>query len=215
MKKSILNRRTITYLIILCSGLLVLWPGFPDVSAQEGSIFDSPLPTPTPSLSPEAKLALQYLSDKYGVPVKDMVIANEIEQAYPLLNRTFKALVILDTRGFESPSYQLLVDVQTKEIIEEVSAIQQAALAAQAKKYGKLHPTLYERLAQVSEDTELPVAIWVTPTGDEKTEADTFAILAAEFPEAAAALAEGSVPEDVADEAVRESLRPFCETSKK
>ena len=192
----IFKHRLLKLGLILCGGIIVLWSTYPQVRAQTGLQFE-PSPTPIPPLSSEAELALKYLSQVHAIPRDKLLIVNEQERSYILLNRSFRAFVILDTQTPQSPSYQLLVDKQTQEVIEDVVTVQREADIAYRQKYGKLHPELYERLQNVKDETLVPLAIWAAPGEAEKTEAEYFAILAAEFPEAARAIDSGSVPEDV------------------
>jgi hypothetical protein len=178
-------------------------------------------PTPTPSSplsgtsppppSQEARQALNYVAEQYAVPLEDLLLVNEDELSYPLTGRSFRALVIVDRRPpqvtGERFAYNLLIDLATGEIVEDINAVQAAEDAAYRDKYGKLHPTLYDRLQEVTDDTMLPVAIWVAGSAEQRTEAEYYAELAARFPAAAEALARGTKPMDVEDPELSQAIQ--------
>jgi hypothetical protein len=187
--------------------------------AQQGGLFESPLPTPTPDeggVDPtkpptptptpppttEAQRALAYIAEQKQIPLEALRVVNEHERQYPLTGRTFRAFVILDTRAPETPDYGVLIDLVSGDIETDWAAVEAAERDAYRAKYGKLQPALYERLQQVENGTLLPVAIWAAGVERQPTVGEVYAELAAQFPEAARALAEGLRPWQVEDTAL-------------
>jgi hypothetical protein len=99
---------------------------------------DSPLPTlpappappPDSDLSPQAQVALQYIAECEGIPVEGLLIVNDYERTFPLLDRIFRAVLILDVRTSEGQEYHVLVDLADGRIEEDVNAIEAAEEAA-------------------------------------------------------------------------------------
>jgi hypothetical protein len=196
--------------LLLFVGLWV-WGSF-STQAQAGSPFVSPLPTPnvTPTTTPPsewAQQALKFVAARHNIPLDKLLIVNEHERSFPLTGRKFRAFTVLDTRTSQSPSYSFLIDIATGKIEEDVAAVRAAEDAASSNKYGKLQPALYDRLQQVTDDTVLPIAIWLAPRSNQRTIPQVYAELAARFPEAAQALAKGGKPFDVNDPALAERIQ--------
>jgi len=144
------------------------------------------------------------VAEKYAVPIEHLLIEYELETPYPLSSRTFHYFKIANTRDNQWTTYSLSVETTTGAIEEDLAVLEEAERIAHVTKYGKMEPALWVRLQQVTDDTVLPVAIWVAgqPT---RTEAELLAILAAEFPEAGKAMAMGAKPVEVENPAL--SLR--------
>lgn len=215
------KQATLNPLLILAFVLLAGWvaavltqTGF--VSATFGSplatpLFNSPLPTPNPSPAPlpgpsaEAQQALAYIAQRQGIPAKDLVIVTDHPTEYVNLGRKFQVVTVLDTRlggGF----YDLLVDLRSGHIEEDLSALIAAEGRTYSARYGKLEPAPHTRLQQVSDDQVLPVAIWVAGK-PRRTQEEIFAALAARFPEAQAALVRFDKPMAVDDPALAARIR--------
>lgn len=128
--------------------------------------FISPLPTPTSApqpLSPEAKIALNFILGQRGIPISNLQIVNEHQRSYPLIGRTFKAFTIWTRDPKDFREFNLLVDSESGEVEADVNAIVAQEQAAYRARYGKLTPALYERLQQAQEDELLPIAVWMAP----------------------------------------------------
>lgn len=180
-------------------------------TAQEGSLFSSPMPiptaTPTPPPSEEEQIVLQYVAETYGVDIENLEIGTDYELTLPLIDRSFHVFKLFDAKSFEEiRQYSILIDQATGEIEDDLNAIQAAETAAYEAKYGKLAPALYERLDTVSDDTVLPVAVWVAGSEEAPDTLEIYDILAAEFPEAAEALANHMLPMEVEDPVLAEQI---------
>lgn len=156
--------------------------------------FDSPLPTPIPTVMPElsrfGRIALHYLAEQREVASETLLIEQEHPRSYPLLGREFMAFTILDTN--DGQAFVLLVDTATDEVVDDLATMEQANGEAHFARYGKLDPALYERLQTVDETTQLPVALWVVSDyGD--IEEKLHSELAGKYPEVAEALAPNAV----------------------
>ncbi len=200
----------ISIILLLVAGLWAV--GSFSSRAEAGSVLNSPLPTPSivPTVTPPSEWsqqALRYIATLHDVPLDKLFVVNEHERSYPLTGRTFRAFTVLDTRTPQSPSYSFLIDMATGKVEEDVAAVRAAEEAASSNKYGKLQSALYDRLQQVTDETVLPVAIWLAPRANQRTVPQVYAELAARFPEAAQALAKGTKPFDVDDPALAERIR--------
>jgi hypothetical protein len=119
----------------------------------------------------------------------------------PNLGRRFQEVMILDTHP-DYQFYDLLVDFDSGEVIDDVEAMWAAEDQARFARYGKLDPALYERLQEIQESDFVSVTMWVVSAPgqslDERQMA-AFAILAARYPEADEAIRNGGKPMDVDD----------------
>lgn len=110
--------------------------------------FESPLPPPAPytlpAISRYGEIALKYIAEQKGVSPDALLIEQEHPRSYPLLGREFMAITILDTS--DGQAFVLLVDVDSGEVEDALSTLEQANAEAHLARYGKLDPTLYERL---------------------------------------------------------------------
>jgi len=183
-------------------------------TARSDTTFDSPVPTPplppTPTPLPpsaEAQKALLYVSEREGIPTEGLLIINDYERAFPLIGRAFRAVTILDIRTTEGQAYSVLVDLVDGHIEEDVNGVEAAEEAAYQARYGKFHPSLYERLQKVGDDDLLPVAIWVAGDAKVRTREEVFAELAARYPEVATAMEHGRKPFEVDDPALAQEIR--------
>lgn len=204
---------------LLLIGFLVLvvlvWFRLESSTAQELPFGLPPVARETPIVPPssypytpsrEAYQALQYIAEREGVAVEKLEILNEAVDEYPLIGRTFRFVYIVDDSEGEFREFPVLVDLADGRIETDLAAIQAAEAEAHRAKYGKLDPRLYDRLQASRGDEFIPVAIWVV-SGNARTEAQRYADVAAQFPEASVALASGGVPWAVADPALAARIR--------
>ncbi len=89
--------------------------------------------------------------------------------------------------------------------MEDVAAIEQAEADAYRAKYGPFERALYERLQAATDDELVEVAIWVAGQTQRSPE-ELFAELAAQFPEAQAAMERSGKPFDVSDPEVQAKI---------
>jgi hypothetical protein len=163
----------------------------------------SPVPTPEVTLGPSqaAQMALAYIAAQESIPADVLQVVTDHPTEYPNLGRRFQVVTLLDTRP-QGQVYKLLVDLQSGQIGEDVSALLAAEDQARQSRYGKLQPTLYERLQTMKDDESVLVAIWVVAgPGQTLTErqAAAFATVAAKHPEAREAMQRLGKPMDVSD----------------
>jgi hypothetical protein len=149
--------------------------------------------------SPEAQKALAYISQQQGIPIEQLITANEFRRSAPLLNRTFQAVTVLETQG--GRFFQLLVDLNSGQV-EERATVEDAEARASNAKYGKFQPALYERLQQLKDTDPVTITLIVADApgqslGEREIAART--ALASKYPEARAAIARHGKPMDVAD----------------
>lgn len=174
------------------------------------TLFSSPLPTPTPKPTPSdaARKVMAYIAKREGIPIESLEIVADHRSDYPALGRQFQVVTVLDTRP-QGQVYKLLVDLRDGRVEEDVSALLAAEARAHESRYGKLGPALYERLRGLKDDDTLPVAIWMAASpGKSLAEQQTaaFAILAARYPQARAAMEHGGKPMDVSDPELRRRI---------
>ncbi len=178
--------------------------------ATPSLLFSSPLPTPTPRPVPSdaARKALAYIAKREGIPIESLETVADHRSDYPALGRQFQVVTVLDTRT-QGQVYKLLVDLRNGRVEEDISALLAAEARAHQARYGKLQPTLYERLQGLKDGDTLPVAIWMA-AGPGKSlaeqQATAFAALAARYPQARAAIERESKPMDVSDPELRQCI---------
>jgi len=164
--------------------------------------FDSPLPPPVPEA--QARIALQYIAEREGVPLDDLLVAHQHRREYPLLGRRFMAFTIFDHTARRD--FHLLVDLDDGSVVDDVEAMERAEAEARRAKYGKLHPLLYERLQTADDKEVLPVAIWVGGERGRSRE-EVYALLARRYPQVRDALARHTSPFGVGDPALARQIR--------
>lgn len=177
-------------IILFCSASL----GWVDANAQADLASPaSPIPTPAP-LTPSAEAAVKYVADQYSVSTDDLTMSAGEVISFPLLGLSYEYYVVMPKLADSKvPIVSLLVDPATGAIETDVNAIQQKEDEAYAAKYGKLHPTLFDRLQTAAADELLPVAVWVAQDEKAKSPEALEAEAAAQFPEAGEALAKNGV----------------------
>jgi hypothetical protein len=170
----------------------------------ESGVLTSPLPAPPPELSPQARIALDYIATHKKISPADLLVVHEHPRSYSLLDRRFIAFTIFDR--MERRSFHLLVGLDDNAVVEEVEAVERAEAEARRTRYRKLHPLLYERLQTVGENETLPVAIWVEGERGRSRE-EVYAVLASRYPEVRDALARGASLFEVNDPLLAQQLR--------
>lgn len=135
---------------VLCSGYALAYKAI--VYAQtDVAPFDSPLPTPslappaTP-LSQEAELALQFVAAQHGIPQDRLAFGSQETLTFPLLGRSYTYVTVHDDAPDGFKLFAVLVDPATKTVEPDFNTVRDAEEAAYCARYGKLDPTLYERL---------------------------------------------------------------------
>ena len=161
--------------------------------------FDSPLtgpsplfvptPEPTPVLSAEVEAAMRYFVTAEGVPREHLVYAGEETLDFPLLGRSFINVMAFSDLVEDPRSFSVLIDSATLTAEPNFNSLRAAEDAAYQAKYGKLDPLIYDRLQNASDDTVLPVAIWVAGSSAVRTQESIEAEIIARYPEAKEALA--------------------------
>jgi subtilisin family serine protease len=159
------------------------------------------IPSPIPEISPAIPLITDYFTTKFGIPASSIAVVTDHVAEYPNLERKFHVVTILDMRP-EGKFYNVLVDLSTKEVIENVNSIWIAEHQARTKKYGKLQADLYLRLQTMKGDEKIMVTIWLAvPDGQTLSDKETSitTLLASKYPEAQIAIERGGKPMDVDD----------------
>jgi hypothetical protein len=196
----------ITIVVVVVLGQIV------SSTTSRASLPDSPLPTlttqspvPTPEVTPSpsqaAQIASAYIAAQENIPADVLQVVADHPTEYPNLGRRFQVVTLLDTRP-QGQVYKLLVDLQSGQIGEDVSALLAAEDQARQSRYGKLQPALYQRLQTLRDDEPLPVAIWIAAGPGQslaEQQAAAFATVAAKYPEAQEAMQRSGKPMDVSD----------------
>ena len=172
--------------------------------ASSATISHSAVSSSSASADPssEAQKALAYISQQQGIPIDQLIVANEFRRSAPLLNRAFQAVTVLETQG--GRFFQLLVDLNSGQVAERATVEDTEARASNAK-YGKFQPALYERLQQLKDTDTVTVTLIVADEPGQsldEREIAARAALAAKYPEARAAIERHGKPMDVADPAL-------------
>lgn len=140
-------------------------------------------------------------------------VVNDSATRFRALGRDFQEVVLLDTRP-GGCFYPLLVDLADGRIEDDVLAVREAEARARLAQYGRLAPSLYQRLQELKADDVVPVAVWVAaPPGQalEFLQQQAFAQLASRYPEAREALDRSSRATAVPDsELARRMLSEYA-----
>lgn len=206
-------------LFLVIAALATTWWSTASSSAMFVQTFDSPLstppplptrlvptpiaPEPTPEPSKHARIALQHLAQREGVPVEELLVVHEHPRGYPLTQRDFIALTIFDWP--RQREFDVLVDVNTETVVDDVDSIEHAELEARSLKYGKLHPRLYERMQTAKPNDVLPVSIWIEGERGRNREV-LYEILADRHSQVRTALQRHASPFDVGDNLLSQEL---------
>jgi hypothetical protein len=160
------------------------------VSGLHQSSFDSPIltplaPDPTPATSvPETQLVLKYVSERENVPVGQLVVVNQYQRDYEMLDKSFWSVTLLDTQHDGAGAWhRVLVDLADGSVVDDAEAIEQAERAAHRTRYGKLEPALFERLEASKPGDTVPVVIWVAGSL-RRSDEELYAELAVKYPKA-------------------------------
>lgn len=191
----------------------------PNGSSDPASPYPPPVPTPEgepvcrpvtwveePSVAAQA--SLQYILDKESIPAECLAIIGDHPTEYVHLGRKFQVVTLLDVRPY-GDEFDLLVDLDSGEIIGDLAAMMDQEDAARFARYGKLDPDLFDHLEKLAESDVVKVALWAaTGPGQrlDEREAKAVATLAAKYPEAKAAVAWGGKPMDVEDRELAERI---------
>jgi len=100
------------------------------------------------------EIAMNYISEKYDIPKEDLMILGETNATYRLIDENIWCAKILDKENHKI--YGISIDESGK-IVNE-SKYQEKELNS---KYGKLEPTLYEKLQMMEDKDRVEVVIWL------------------------------------------------------
>lgn len=118
-----------------------------------------PAPTETPTPPPQVQLALQFVAEREGTPIEQLVAEGWMERSYNLTGKTVLSVTIYDLRV---ERYHIIaVDLLTNEV-DTLENIEAAERAARLARYGKLDSELYELLQTKGPGDEVSVLIWLT-----------------------------------------------------
>ena len=120
------------------------------------------LAPPTPASTPipeDVQRALDYVAQRYGIPLARLRLAYQTPASSSLTGRTYLCVLAEDTASGQQ--YGVAVDLKTKATMsnEEMETIEREARIA---RYGKLEPELYELLQTKGAEEQVPVFIWFT-----------------------------------------------------
>ncbi|HLF27782.1 MAG TPA: S8 family serine peptidase [Anaerolineae bacterium] len=171
--------------------------------------FAPPTPVPTPPPSQPAQRARQHLAQQARIPLKSLAVVTDHATEYRNLKRRFQVVTLVDTRR-GGRFYDLLVDLDTDEVIRDTEAVWRAEQQAATEKYGRLQPILYERLQAMTDQQVVTVTLWVAAGSAQALadqEAAALATLTAKYPEARAVVLGSDAPLDVSDPARPERIQ--------
>jgi hypothetical protein len=203
-----LRKREVFSLAGVALLLLVLLSSCQTVHAVEGygsspASFATVVATETLPVSPQAVMALDYVVTTYNLSTAELMVAGEEEVSFPLIGRTFRIVTIILNRPDEFRSFGVYVDLADGSVTEDERSFHQMEQEAHKAKYGKLHLTLYDLLQVAAPEDMFRVIIAVDPDAAGRTDVDRYADLAAQYPEAAEAMANGLLPWRVSDQQLR------------
>lgn len=150
-----LKRGLLLFLIIMMLMLIIVQRA--SVKAQNQVA--SPILTPTPQLSKEAQIALQYFSTANGIPPERLFVGEPAIIQYPLTAKKVWEVAVGELGGGKIGIVTLNLANDT--VIDGPTAKQAERNAHQAK-YGKLEPALFERLQTLNASQPISVAVWLS-----------------------------------------------------
>lgn len=174
------------------------------------TLFDSPLPTPTP-VSPEAMLAIQFIAEQYKIPVEQLSFGSEEPVTFPLLGRNYVYVTVQHNATDQFQLFSVLVDPVTKAVEPDYNAVRAAENATYYSKYGKFEPALYERLQGIAEDDLLPVTIWANYTNEAQFYEQIVAAVIKRYPAAEKAFQEKGTLWQVEDTTLATEIQRYYE----
>ncbi len=161
--------------------------------------------------------AIRYVAETYDIAEDVLRLTNEEGLYLPTLDKTIRIIALTAMQQPDYPVYKVLIDIDTGEISEDLQALRQAEEEARMLKYGKLETSLFDMLQEADDDDEIfPVAIWAAEYDKRLSPPELYDILAARYPQAAEAIAEGRRPWRVEDKELSKEIRAayFAELDK-
>ncbi len=107
----------------------------------------------------KSEKALDYISQKHGIPKERLKITNEKEANLPLSNQKIWSVNILDSKGKEF----YYVDLDEAGNMADIKAAKALEYAKYREKYGKKEIALHEKLQKMKPDDTVEVSIWLGP----------------------------------------------------
>ncbi len=160
--------------------------------------------------------AIRYVAETYGIAEDVLRLTNEEGLHLPTLDKTILTITFTAMQQPDYPVYRVLIDIDTGEISEDLQALRQAEEEARMQKYDKLETGLFDMLQEADDDEIFPVAIWAAEYDKSLSPSELYDILAARYPQAAQAMAEGRKPWRVEDGELSKEIRTayFAELDK-
>ncbi len=110
----------------------------------------------------KSEKALEYVSQKHGIPKEWLIITNEKEANFYLSNQKIWSINILDPKAKEF----YYVDLDEAGDIADAKAAKALEYAKYKEKYGKKEIALHEKLQKMNPDDTVEVGIWLSPIAD-------------------------------------------------
>ncbi len=104
-----------------------------------------------------ARVAIQMVSERSGVPQESLRVVNRAPANYPLQGATVLQFKLESTA--DGSAYGIALDARGQAV--DMAALDAAEQAAYSARYGRLEPALAERLANAPENQGVDVAIWL------------------------------------------------------
>lgn len=126
-------------------------------------------------LSPQAEIAFRHISEQQNIAQSQLQVVGEETKAFPMLGVTYTLVTIFHDQAGVLQQFAVMVDPVTGKIGDDFNTIHAAESSVYYAKYGKLQPSLYERLQTIGDDEKLPIAIWVKQDESVRSEAELIA----------------------------------------
>ncbi len=110
----------------------------------------------------KSEKALEYISQKHGIPNEQLMVTNEKEANFPLINQTIWSVNILDPQTKEF----YYVDLDEAGNIADIKAIKALEYSKYREIYGKKEIALHEKLQKMNPEDTVEVGIWLSPIID-------------------------------------------------
>lgn len=175
---------------------LTKYPGFVVLTLLAILVLSTKVVSGFSQYSRETQAILDYISQREEIPVDQLMVAAEYQREYPTLGKNYWFVTVADAKS--GVIYKVMMDLNDNTFIDNVWFIDKEEESALFAQYGKLEPSLYERLQGMGPDDKVEVAIWFTgdPT---RTDKERYGILASQYPEAKEALDHSDKPFGVND----------------
>jgi len=109
-------------------------------------------------------IALQYISETYGVPIEELIVSNKVQRCFCMLDKEVWVMTVLmkkwNLKQGPDPDYEVFINMDGSITgADEFGELKAQDRKAHKEKYGKLRPSLYDRLQSMQPNETMRVII--------------------------------------------------------